>query len=246
MSIDNKWVMKKEKQRRSIYFKTLGGVATVDESDKVFGYLAAFGNIDDDQDRLFKGCFAKSIRERGPSSTTARKIAFLYAHNQAVPVGTFTMLEEQDKGLYYEATLSKAPFIQDTVKVQVKEKILNNHSVGYNYVWDKVNYNEDDGCFDCKELDTFEGSILTLGMNENTPLGGFKSWMEKQDQVKQLHFDAEKLLSKLRLKNFEKEYELRTIIQKYQSLVDSAAEEITARKAKPTIMDYKYIMDNLI
>lgn len=241
--------MKKEKSRRSIYYKALGGVATVDESDKVFGYLAAFGNIDNDRDLLIKGCFAKSIQERGPNSTTARKIAYLHSHDQTNPVGRFTLLEEQDKGLYYEAELSKVPFVQSTVKVQMKEKILNNHSVGYNYVWDKVEYDEEKDCFICKELDTFEGSILTLGMNENTPLGGFKTWVEKQDRVKQLHLDAEKLLSKLRLKNFEKEYELRTIMQKYQSLLDSAADEInviTAKKSKPTVFDYKYIADNLI
>ena len=35
--------------------------------------FAAFGNIDSDRDILIKGCFAKSIQERGPgSSTTGR------------------------------------------------------------------------------------------------------------------------------------------------------------------------------
>lgn len=235
--------MRKLKPYRSIYFKAMAGAATVDESDNVFGYLAAFGNIDNDGDRLFRGCFAKSIAERGPGSTTPRKIAYLMGHDQKIPVGVFTKLEEQEKGLYYEATLSKSPYVQHTIKVQMKEKILNNHSVGYNYVADKVSYNEEDNCLDCKELDTYEGSVLTLGMNENTPFGGFKKFYEQQDQVKELYQRAELALKGL--KNFNREYELRTIMKTYQSLLDVAAEEITAMKKKPTTWDYKALANQL-
>lgn len=229
-----------EKQKRSIYFKALAGVATVDESDNVFGYLAAFGNKDNDGDRLWKGCCAKSIVERGPASVTARKIAYLHTHNQEVPVGKFTKLEEQDKGLYYEGILSKVPYVQETVKVQLKEQILNNHSIGYNYIPDKMSWNEEDMCWDIKELDLYEGSLLVLGTNENTPFGGFKKFVDAQDRVKDLHLKAEKALKKIN--SFNKEYELRGIIQQYQSLLDFAAEEITAMKTKPTTFDYKALV----
>jgi HK97 family phage prohead protease len=244
-NIDNKWDMKKEKPRRSIYYKAMEGAITVDESDNVFGYLAAYGNVDNERDRLHKGCAAKSILERGPNSTTARKIAYLYMHQQGIAVGKFSKLEEQDKGLYYEGTLSKVPFVQDTIKVQLAEKIINQHSIGYNYVWDKMQYDEDNDVYNWFELEIFEGSLCTLGMNENTPFGGFKAWYEKQDQVKQMHLDAEKALKKL--KNFSTEYELRTIMQKYQSLLDNAAEEITVLtelKKKPTPFDYKSLANN--
>lgn len=235
--------MKKVKPNRSIYFKALDGASTV-EANKVYDYLAAFGNVDNDRDLLVKGCFAKSIQERGPDSTTARKIAFLYAHNQEVPIGKFTKLEEQEKGLYYEGELSMVPFVQDTLKVQMAEKILNQHSVGYNYVWDKVEYDENKDAFICKELDTYEGSLLVLGMNENTPFGGFKKFFDNMDKVKEIHLRAEKALKGM--KNFNKEFELRTIMQHYQSLLDVAAEEITAMKKKPSKFDYKYLADNLI
>lgn len=236
---------KELKPYRSVYYKDIAGAATVDEAtDKIYGYLAAFGNKDDSRDILIKGCFAKSIQERGPQSSTPRKIAFLHAHKQDVAVGKFTKLEEQDKGLYYEADLSKDPFTQSTIKVQLKEGILNNHSVGYNYIWDKTEYDEASDSFICKELDTFEGSILTLGMNENTPFGGFKKFFDNTDQVKELHLSAEKALRGF--KNFNKEYELRKVIKNYQSLLDLAAEEITAMKKKPNKFDYKYLADNLI
>lgn len=238
--------MKREKVRRSVYFKAIAGVATVDESDNVAGYLAAFGNIDNDRDRLWKGCTLKSIAERGPQSSTPRKIAYLHAHNQQVPVGRFTKLEEQEKGLYYEGLLSKTPYVQHTIKVQMKEKILNNHSIGYNYVWDKTEYNEEEECFECKEVEVFEGSILVLGMNENTPFAGFKKFFDAQDQVKELHLRAETALKGF--KNFNKEYELRNVIQHYQSLLDIAAEELkqfTVKKEKPSIYDFKGLARDL-
>lgn len=237
--------MKKTKPRRSIYFKAIAGAVTMSddpESNDCFGYLAGYGNVDDGEDLLIKGCCAKSIQERGPNSSTARKIAMLCFHDQRVPAGRFTKLEEQDKGLYYEGTLDTVPYIQHTIKPQLKSKTINQHSIGYNYVWDKIEWDEDKKAFIVKELDLFEGSFVTLGMNENTAFGGFKKWYESRDDFRDLDERAEKILKKM--KNQNSELELRNILQKYQSLLDGAAEEITAMKKKPTIFDYKYIANN--
>lgn len=41
--------------------------AVVDESKRIIEVkFASFGNVDSDGDLLVKGCFAKSIQERGP------------------------------------------------------------------------------------------------------------------------------------------------------------------------------------
>ncbi len=234
-------------ERRSMYYKVMGGAATT-EGNKVFGYLTGYGNIDDGGDRLWKGCAAKSIKERGPESVTPRKIAYLHTHTISLPVGKFTKLEEQDKGLYYEGELSNVPFVQDTVKVQMAEGILNNHSIGYNYVYEegKIAYNPDDDCIDVFEIDLFEGSILTLGMNENTPFGGFKKFLHNHDHYKELAEKSEKLLKTI--KSYNNEIELRSVIQQYQSLLNSAAVELkqyTDKDKKPTNYDYKHLVSLL-
>jgi uncharacterized protein len=244
---------KKEKPIRAIYFKSIIGATSFKalegdnkDSDDCFGYLAGYGNKDDGEDILIQGCAAKSITERGPGTTTARKIAMLAYHDQRIPAGRFTTLREEEKGLYYEGTLDRVPYVQHTLKPQLKSQTINQHSIGYNYVWDKTEYDTEKEAFICKEIDLFEGSFVTLGMNENTPFGGFKAWYEKQDQVKQMHLDAEKVLK--RLKSSPAEFELRIIMQKYQSLLDNAADEIkiiTAKKKKPVhSVDYKYLVDN--
>lgn len=236
----------KSRNPRSIFFKAMAGASTVDD-DVCFGFLAGYGNIDDARDRLHKNCCGKSIIERGPNSTTARKIAMLYMHKQEIPVGRFTKLEEKDTGLYYEGKLDMVPFVTSTLKPQLQSKTINNHSIGYNYIWDegKTVYNEAEDCYDIYELDLFEGSFCTLGMNENTPFGGFKKFLDNTDEIRQLNLDAEKALRGI--KSYKRELELRNLIMKYQSLLDSAAEVVlTEKKQKPiTQFDYK-VLTNLI
>lgn len=233
------------KKGRSLYFKAATSAYTIDESDKVFGYLSAFGNRDSDGDVVLKGAFSKSIQERGPDSKTPRKIAYLYAHDMCTPIGRFTKLEEQTEGLYYEAELDVIPFVQETIKPQMKSGTLNNHSIGYNYVWDKcvVTYDEEDNpTFTWAELDLHEGSILPLGANPDTPFGGFKHYLEQTEAFAEMAEKADRLLRKMG--NRESEYELRNILQKYQSLMDMAADEITAMRNQPRPIDYKYMIEN--
>lgn len=234
----------KTRTRRAIEWKDMAGASTTDETGKVFGYLAAFGNVDDGRDRIHKGAFTKSIQERGPGTTTPRKIAYLYAHDMTRPIGRFTKLEEQEKGLYYEAELDPIPLVKDTLVPQMKSGTLNNHSIGYNYIFEdgKFIVNDKENVYELMELDLFEGSILPLGMNPDTPFGGFKKFLENTDDYKNLALSAEKLLKTL--KSYSKEVELRTIITKYQSLLDSAAEEITAMKKQPSVPDMEYIIKN--
>lgn len=231
--------VKQLKPTRSVYYKSVSATWTAEDvdSNKVFGYLAAFGNKDSDRDIIHKGAFLKSINERGPKSTTARKMAFLYAHKMDTPIGRFTHLEEKGNGLYYEAELDDIPFVRETIKPQMKSKTLNNHSIGYNYVWDKIEYNEKSDEFNVYELDTYEGSVLALGSNENTPVGGFKNYFESTDDYREMAHRADRLLK--RMGSYESEMELRTILQKYQSLCDAAAEEITAMRKQPKSFDYK-------
>lgn len=233
----------KIREVRSKWYKSMDSAVSVDEeSNKIFGYLAGFGNVDSDGDLIIKGAFSKSIDERGPESSTARKIAFLYMHDMKIPVGKFTKLQEKDQGLYYEANLDLVPFVTDTVKPQLKSGTLNQHSIGFNYVYDKMQYDEEKDCFVCKEIDLFEGSIVTLGANENTPFGGFKSYFDKSEHYNELAFKANRLLQKMG--NPESEFELRSIIQSYQSLLSSAADEITAFKKQPTKFDMDYVINN--
>ena len=144
------------------------------ESRKVSFYAAAFGNIDSDGDVLVRGAFAKSIQEHGPQSNSQQKIAYLFQHDMKNPIGRIIRMEEDEKGLYVEAEIDNISE-GDRVLTQYQSGTLNQHSIGFRYIWDKVEYDETTEAFIVKEVQLWEVSVVTLGANENTPFMGMKS-----------------------------------------------------------------------
>jgi len=143
------------------------------ESRTVSGYAAVFGNKDKAGDILIKGCFAKSIAERGPESSAKDKIIHLWMHDMKEPVGKITVLKEDDHGLYFEAEISKIPQ-GDRYIEQLKDGTLNQFSIGYKYVWDKLEYDEERDAFIVKEVVLYEISVVSIGCNGETEFLDFK------------------------------------------------------------------------
>lgn len=214
---------------RPVFYKNMGMPVQVDEaSRKISGYLAAFGNIDDDGDMIVKGAFAKSLQERGVNSTTHRKIAYLWMHDMKEPIGKFTVLQEDEKGLYFEAEVDKIE-LGDRALTQYKSGTLNQHSIGFRYVWDKTEYDESLQCFVLKEVNLFEGSVVTLGANENTPFMGMKgSSLEAEGIV--LQKETETFLKGL---TPEQEYQARQLISKHIALAETKPPQALKEEAEP-------------
>lgn len=136
--------------------------------------FASYGNIDSDGDVLIKGCFAKSIAERGPESATNRKIAFLWQHDRTDPIGRILSIEEKDEGAYATIKLSNFDAVPNARRAwqQLIDGDINQFSFGAYYVWDKCEYEEEREAFIVKELDAREISVVTLGANEKTQFEG--------------------------------------------------------------------------
>lgn len=132
--------------------------------------FASFGNVDSDGDLLVKGCFAKSISDRGPESSTNRKIAFLWQHDMRDPIGKILKMEEREDGAYAVVQLSDFDAVPNAKRAycQLQDGVLNQFSFGYNYIWDKLEYDEEKDAFIVKELNLHEVSVVTLGANEET------------------------------------------------------------------------------
>ena len=185
------------------------------ESRKVSGYLAVFGNRDDDGDILIKGCFSKSIRERGPQSSTNRKIAFLWQHDSKDPIGKLTTLKEDDYGLYFEAVIDEGVESADRALIQLKSGTLNQFSIGYLYVWDNCEYDSNSNSLMCKELNLFEGSVVTLGCNELTYFAGMKS-QQKEEKSMEIKKETESFIKSLPT---QYQYDIRQIIAKNINII---------------------------
>jgi HK97 family phage prohead protease len=232
-----------DKIRKPVNYKSLAiddsGVLIEQSNRKISGYAAVFGNKDDSGDILIKGCFAKSITERGPESKTNRKIAFLWMHDMDEPLGRITKLIEDEKGLYFEAELDMIPEA-DRALVQMESGTLNQFSIGFQYVWDKMEYNEELDAFIVKEVNLFECSVVTIGANEDTEYSGLKSDQIESEENK-LFRDTEKALKQLPI---EQAYEFRQLIAKHISLTNSKPIESLKEEVKPKATDYTSIINS--
>jgi HK97 family phage prohead protease len=225
--MDNKLQQKKAASKPIMYKSFCKEIKVDMESRKVSGYLAAFGNKDSDDDILIKGCFSKSLQERGVDSSSNRKIAYLYQHEMKKPLGKFTVLKEDDFGLYFEAVISKIPR-GDEVLEQYKDGTLNQHSIGFKYVWDKVEWDENIEAFIVKEVNLYEGSVVTLGANENTPFLGMKS-EQLESQRNQILQDFESAIKGI---DYENQIELKQIFSRLLSLSETEPQDALRKKKK--------------
>ena len=133
--------------------------------------LSHFDNVDSDGDVIRKGAFAKSIMERGPESTSNRKIQFLRHHDWQHQIGKFISLEETHDGLVAVGELSTSTPGDNALK-DYQGGVINEHSIGFNYVQDKMELvgSDENQFWDIKEVALWEGSAVTFGANSLTPV----------------------------------------------------------------------------
>lgn len=191
--------------------KNTGLIKDIDiKSRVVTGYLSSFGNIDSDNDIIEKGAFTKSINER------FNEIFYLQQHDWSRPLGKFTKLVEDEKGLYFEGEIINTSYGEDQLKLY-EAGIVKEHSIGFITVKSEKVSN----ARIIKEVKLYEGSAVTLGANNQTPFLGFKSSVnEAKDLYKKIlkaHKDGSFTdethgLFEIALKQFEAQ-----IIEEYKS-----------------------------
>jgi len=168
--------------------KTLDGIKDMDsEKRQVAVYLSKFDSMDSDSDIIRKGAFSKSLSERGVSSTSNRKIAFLRHHDWQQPIGKWLTLQEDDYGLFGVAQMGNSTIAKDAWE-DYKMGIIREHSIGFQYVQDKIKFMEDTsmlggGFYDITEVKLFEGSAVTFGANEFTQVVEVKSAEDKRTKL---------------------------------------------------------------
>tara|TARA_B100001057_G_scaffold426964_1_gene451439 strand:- start:430 stop:1488 length:1059 start_codon:yes stop_codon:yes gene_type:complete len=152
-------------------------------------YLSKFDTMDSDMDVIKKGAFSKSINERGPGSSSNRKIAFLRHHDWEKQIGKFLKLEEDDFGLFAVGQLGRSTDGEDAYR-DYEDGIIKEHSIGFQYIKDKAKFIEDKnidggGFYEISEIKLFEGSAVTFGSNEFTPVVDVKG-EQKTDYIEKL------------------------------------------------------------
>jgi len=215
------------------------GVKEVDtDSRRVSGYFASFNNVDSDGDMIMQGAFTKSLQEHGVGTQSNRKISHLAFHDVTRPVGNLVVLNEDEKGLYFESEMGTHEDGENALRMY-KDGIIKEHSIGFNYIGDKTTFIEVDksktdnsivqnigGYWSITEVKLWEGSFVTFGANSETPnLTNIKSQDDLNNVLSDLKSRMETFIKALRDGNYSQKYnnlfevELMQITKQFESLV---------------------------
>jgi HK97 family phage prohead protease len=137
---------------------------------RLTGYAGAFNNLDRVGDIILPGAFKKTL----PSFLKTGFLTFGHNHD-AVPVATFDVAREDDRGLWVEADFHSTPPAQEA-RVWAQERMERGKSVslsiGYSVPKDGAAY--DKGVRNLKAIDLFEASLVNIPANPLAIVAGVK------------------------------------------------------------------------
>jgi len=122
---------------------------------KIAGYASLFDEVDMAGDVVRPGAFAASLIQRGASG-----VRMLYQHEASEPVGVWTSLREDERGLYVEGEISASGARGDMALSLVSAGAVDGLSIGYR----PVRARPLGTGRELLELDLWEVSIVTFPM----------------------------------------------------------------------------------
>lgn len=140
----------------------------VSEDGFFIGYASVFGDVDQGRDVVQVGAFTKSLAKR-----PASRVKMLRGHDTSEPIGIWTSLQEDTRGLKVSGQL-----ILDTVKGRetyalLKAGALDGLSIGFRTVKDRLDRVK--GVRHIEEIDLHEISIVTFPMLQSATVSRVKS-----------------------------------------------------------------------
>lgn len=136
--------------------KRLAVAPAVSVDGAIEGYASLFGVVDLGRDRVERGAFAASLARRG-----ARGIRFLFQHDPAEPIGAWTSISEDARGLRVSGRLNMAVARAREVHALLRQGALDGLSIGFRAV---RSLREAGGVRRLVEIDLWEVSVVTFPM----------------------------------------------------------------------------------
>jgi uncharacterized protein len=122
----------------------------------VEGYASLFGLVDLGRDRVERGAFSASLARRG-----ARGVRFLFQHDPAEPIGAWSSISEDGRGLRVSGRLNLAVARAREVHALLRQGALDGLSIGFRAV---RSLREAGGVRRLVEIDLWEVSVVTFPM----------------------------------------------------------------------------------
>jgi HK97 family phage prohead protease len=132
-------------------------LADVEADGSFEGYASLFGKVDLGRDMVEPGAFAASLSKRG-----AGGIRMLFQHDPAEPIGSWTEIAEDTRGLRVKGRLSLQVARGREVHALMRQGALDGLSIGFRTV--RARTDAKTGVRRIAEVDLWEISIVTFPM----------------------------------------------------------------------------------
>lgn len=171
------------------------------------GYGSVFGNVDHYGDVVEPGAFAKTLIAKTP--------AMLWQHDSMEPIGVWTKIAEDEKGLYMEGKLLTGKVARASEAHELlKAGAIKGLSIGYMpKAWEWSKDGSGDSIRHLKEVDLWEVSLVTFPANEAavvTSVKSLESIRDVEETLREAGFsrsEAKALIA--RVKDLQREAEIK-------------------------------------
>jgi len=196
-------------------------IKAVQEDGFFSGYGAVFGNIDWYNDVILPGAFTASIAKWRAKN---KMPPVLWNHNDSEPIGVYTNIYEDEKGLYVEGKLliDDVPRAKSTHAL-LKAGAIDGLSIGYST---KKANQQTNGVRELVEVDLSEISIVTQPANERSLITSVKSKLDDGELPSLPEFEKF-----LRESGFSKNQATAIASKGLRSLLSESEEEIKEAKS---------------
>lgn len=196
-------------------------IKAVQEDGFFSGYGAVFGNIDWYNDVILPGAFTASLAKWRAKN---KMPPVLWNHNDSEPIGVYTNIYEDEKGLYVEGKLliDDVPRAKSTHAL-LKAGAIDGLSIGYST---KKANQQGNGVRELVEVELGEISIVTQPANERSIITSVKSKLDEGELPTLPEFEKF-----LRESGFSKSQSVAIASKGLRSLLSESEEEIKEAKS---------------
>lgn len=147
----------------------------VDDEGRFEGYASVFGEVDLGQDVVSAGAFTKSLKAR-----PAARVKLLRQHDQSEPIGVFSDIVEDAKGLRVKGKLILETAKGRETHALMKAGALDGLSIGY--ATKSARYDKAKGVRMLDEVELHEISVVTFPMLPSATVSSVKNYTPNQFQ----------------------------------------------------------------
>ncbi|MFT0860941.1 HK97 family phage prohead protease [Ancylobacter sp. G4_0304] len=144
-----------------------GALAAIQPDGSFEGYAALFGRVDLGRDMILPGAFARSLAERGTQG-----VRMLFQHDPAEPIGTWTEIAEDGRGLFVRGRLTLDVARAREVLALMRSGALDGLSIGFRAVEGRTDPRSK--VRRLARIDLWEISVVTFPKQPDARIAGVK------------------------------------------------------------------------